>query len=136
MKSNNIEVYQIYYHPEQKKSLMGGDFINFLNDDVTINFIRNKVPNSVSFVDEIAQVLGVNYDAAYRRITGKTTLGLNDVLKLMEAFSFSVDEVFTDKKDFIRVTKAEGVNSVDKLGDYFNIAISELKTISKFQKSQ
>ena len=106
------------------------------SEERLFNFIRKKVPNSVSFVDEIAQVLGVNYDAAYRRITGKTTLGLNDVLKLMNAYNFSVDEIFTDKKDFIRVTKAEGVNSVDKLGDYFNIAISELQTISKFQNSE
>ena len=106
------------------------------SEEKLFKFIRNKVPNSVSFVDEIAQVLGVNYDAAYRRITGKTTLALNDVLKLMNAYNFSVDEIFTDKKNFIRVTKAEGVNSVDKLGDYFNIAISELKTISKFQNSE
>lgn len=106
------------------------------SEEKLFKFIRKKVPNSVSFVDEIAQVLGVNYDAAYRRITGKTALDLTAVLKLMEAYNFSMDEIFTDKKDFIRVTKAEGVNSVDKLGDYFHIAISELKTISKFQKSE
>ncbi|MBL4568570.1 MAG: hypothetical protein JKY69_02565, partial [Flavobacteriaceae bacterium] len=54
----------------------------------------------------------------------------------MKAFNFSIDDIFSDKKDFIRVTKAEGVNSIDQLGDYFSIAINELKSITKFQKSE
>ena len=70
------------------------------SEEKLFKFIRKKVPNSVSFVDEIAQVLGVNYDAAYRRITGKTALDLTAVLKLMEAYNFSMDEIFTDKKAF------------------------------------
>lgn len=106
------------------------------SEEKLFNFIRKKVPNSVSFTDEIAQVLEVNYDAAYRRIMGKTTLSLKETLKLMEAYNFSIDDIFTDKKDFIRVTKAEGVNSVDKLEEYFNLAITELKEISKFQKAE
>lgn len=105
------------------------------SEEKLFNFIRKKVPSSVSFTDEIAQVLEVNYDAAYRRINGKTTVGLEEVLKLMKAYNFSIEDVFSEKKDFIRVTKAEGVNSVDKLGDYFSIATSELESISKFQKS-
>ena len=104
-------------------------------EEKLFNFIRNKVPNSVSFTDEIAQVLKVNYDAAYRRVTGKTTLSLNETLRLMNAYDFTIDDIFSEKKDFIRVTKKEGVNSIDKLGEYFSLATSELKTISKFQKS-
>ena len=106
------------------------------SEEKLFNFIRKKVPNSVSFTDEIAQALEVNYDAAYRRINGKTALTLQETLKLTEAYNFSITDIFSDKKDFIRVTKKEGVNSVDKLGDYFNLATTELSEISKFQRSE
>ncbi|MDD7915253.1 hypothetical protein [Polaribacter ponticola] len=106
------------------------------SEEKLFNFIRKKVPESLSFTDEIAQVLEINYDAAYRRISGKTAVSLQEVLKLMEAFDFSITDVFSDKKDFIRVTKKEGVNSVDKLGEYFSLASTELREISKFQSSE
>jgi hypothetical protein len=59
MKSNNIEVYQIYYHTEQKKSLMGGDFINFLNDDVTINFENDVIKNLIPQTNENTEWVGL-----------------------------------------------------------------------------
>jgi hypothetical protein len=44
------EIYQIYYDMGQKKSLMKGDFINYLNENVTINFendlIKNLIPQT------------------------------------------------------------------------------------------
>jgi len=47
-----------------------------------IKYLKEKSQNNISFVDEIASVLDIGYDAAYRRINLKTSLTLEESVKL------------------------------------------------------
>ena len=55
--------------------------------------IRDQIPDHVSFVDEIAEVLEISNDSAYRRIRGEKALSLYEVQKLCQHFNFSVDDL-------------------------------------------
>ncbi|MGL5891535.1 MAG: hypothetical protein ACRC3B_16715 [Bacteroidia bacterium] len=64
------------------------------NRSVQLNFIqrlKDSLPSSVSFVDEIADLLDVSADSAYRRIRGETALSLDEVAILCAHFRIAPD---------------------------------------------
>lgn len=59
-----------------------------------IEYLKSKTQNSTSFVDEIATVLDIGYDAAYRRINLKTSLSLEESVKLAKHYNISLNKLF------------------------------------------
>jgi len=55
--------------------------------------IKERLPSQDSFVHEIAEVLSISYDSAYRRIRGEKALDILDLYKLAEAFNISLDSL-------------------------------------------
>jgi len=53
--------------------------------------IKGNLPPNLSFVHEIAGVLGISYDSAYRRIRGDKVLSFEELYKLCAHFKISVD---------------------------------------------
>jgi len=57
------------------------------------NMIRDQLPNHVSLVDEIAELLDISNDSAYRRIRGEKPISLQEVQKLAGTFQISLDDL-------------------------------------------
>lgn len=55
--------------------------------------IRNKTPQHLSVADEIAKVLDVSADSAYRRMRGETIISLDELTKLCMVYQISMDEL-------------------------------------------
>ena len=55
--------------------------------------LKENCNKNISFIDEVAGILDINYDAAYRRIKNKTTLSLSDAIKLANHFNVSLDNL-------------------------------------------
>jgi hypothetical protein len=55
--------------------------------------IRDQIPDHVSLVDEIAEILEISNDSAYRRIRGEKAITLYEVKKLCQRFNFSIDDL-------------------------------------------
>ncbi len=55
--------------------------------------IKKKLPANVSLADEIAEVLNISRDSAYRRIRGETVLSLDEAKTLCTKFSVSLDSL-------------------------------------------
>jgi transcriptional regulator with XRE-family HTH domain len=53
--------------------------------------IKIKLPDNLSFVHEIAEVLEISYDSAYRRIRGEKELSLEELYRLSQKFDISLD---------------------------------------------
>ena len=53
--------------------------------------IKHRLPENYSFVHEIAELLGISYDSAYRRIRGDKPLTLDELILLNEKFGLSID---------------------------------------------
>jgi hypothetical protein len=62
--------------------------------DQFIQLLKTKSPDSTSFADEIASVLDIGYDAAYRRINLKTNLTLEEGVKLARHYKVSLNKLF------------------------------------------
>ena len=61
--------------------------------------IRKRLPPHVSFVDELAELLDISRDSAYRRMRGETVLSLDEVKKLAVQFKISVDSIISPSAD-------------------------------------
>ncbi len=59
-----------------------------------INYLKAKANDKTSFVEEIASVLEIGYDAAYRRINGKTSISLEEGVKLAKHYKISLNKLF------------------------------------------
>lgn len=57
------------------------------------NHIKSKIPSHLSFVDEIAELLNISNDSAYRRIRGEKPIGLDEMQVLCNAYHISLDQV-------------------------------------------
>lgn len=58
-----------------------------------IRMIREQLPGHVSLVDEIADLLEISNDSAYRRIRGEKALSLQEVQKLAATYQISLDDL-------------------------------------------
>jgi hypothetical protein len=67
-----------------------------LHEDIQIRMIRiirEQLPGHMSLVDEIADLLEISNDSAYRRIRGEKPLSLHEVQKLARTYKISLDDL-------------------------------------------
>lgn len=62
--------------------------------------VRKHLPPHVSFADELAEILAISKDSAYRRIRGETILSLDEIKKLCEKFNISLDAIIGSSSEF------------------------------------
>jgi len=55
--------------------------------------IHDQLPDHLSMVDEIADILEISNDSAYRRIRGEKPLSLQEVQKLASSYNISIDDI-------------------------------------------
>jgi hypothetical protein len=74
----------------------------YLMSQLQINLfqcIKSVVPANLSLVDEVADVLGISNDSAYRRIRGEKEISFEEIQKLSNRFKISIDQVLNLKND-------------------------------------
>ena len=57
-------------------------------------YLKAKTQDNTSFVEEIASVLDIGYDAAYRRVNNKTNLSLEESVILARHYKISLNKLF------------------------------------------
>ena len=84
------------------------------------NLIKEKLPNNVLFTEEIADVLDISYDAAYRRINGKTSLSFKDALELAKYYEISLNELYDLSSPLSKsIIKNNYVNTYDGVNNFY-----------------
>jgi hypothetical protein len=61
--------------------------------------LKEKLPNHLSMVDEVATPLSISSDSAYRRIRGEKTLGFDEIQILADHYKVSIDQFLGLKTD-------------------------------------
>lgn len=61
--------------------------------------IKSILPPHISFVDEVAGLLDISNDSAYRRIRGEKPISLDEMQKLASHFKISIDQFLHIKTD-------------------------------------
>ena len=58
-------------------------------------FVRSKLPSHLSLVDELADLLEISIDSAYRRIRGEKNISLDELNKLCNHYRISLDQLMS-----------------------------------------
>ncbi|SHM66589.1 hypothetical protein [Flavobacterium chilense] len=92
--------------------------------------IRNKIPKSVSLIDQIAAVLEISYDASHRRISGKSKFSIDETIKLANHFSISLDNLFS-KKEKVIIEKTIEIETLKDMLHYFKSSAEQIDVLTK-----
>jgi len=95
--------------------------------------VKNRLPANVSFVDELAEILDISRDSAYRRIRGETVLSLDEVKKLYDKFGISLDVILSNSSQMVTFHRRV-VDPVDyTLEKWLNSVLKNLDFLRSFE---
>ena len=98
---------------------------------VAVEMLKNKIPKNISATEEIAFILGINYDAAYRRLNGKVGFSLKETVLLSKKFDISLNELFqVGEQNTYIVKESEPVRTLHDFKNYLNRMNDELSVVA------
>jgi hypothetical protein len=102
-----------------------------------INRVRKNLPEHLSLVDELAEMLNVSNDSAYRRIRGETSLTFDELVLLSKKFNVSVDSILGHSKEDKVSFRYNPINETDlPFKQYFDALNSMLYNYSILDNTQ
>lgn len=96
--------------------------------------IRNKIPQSVSIIEEVASILEISYDASHRRISQKSKFSIDETVKLADHFNISLDKLFS-KKEKVIVEKTIEITTMKDMLEYFKSSAEQIEILTKNPKT-
>lgn len=92
--------------------------------------IKKCIPQHLSSIDEIAELLNLNYDAAYRRLTGKVNFSLEEAVLIAKRFDISLNDLYIvgDVNSFM-ATKSPSIQTVNDFNTYMERLKNEMKNL-------
>lgn len=97
--------------------------------ELLFNQIRQKLSSHISLVDEIAELLEISNDSAYRRIRGEKALSIDELLKLSKQFSISLDLLFSLKSgNIVFNSLLIGPDGIG-INDWLRVILAEMTNI-------
>lgn len=100
------------------------------NQEVLINQIRKQLSLKDSLNDVISSVLNISYDAAHRRVSGKSKFSIDEAVQLASHFNISLDGLFF-QKDKIIVEKTLEINNLSDMLQYFKNSAQTIEKLSQ-----
>lgn len=99
-----------------------------MNDqEILLKEIRKLISTSLN--DEISAILNISYDAAYRRVSGKSKFSIDETLQLANHFNISLDKLFL-KNDKVIVEKTIEITSLNDMLSYFKKSAERIEQLA------
>jgi len=94
--------------------------------------LKKELPQHLSLVDEVAGVLGISTDSAYRRIRGEKELTITDLQKLCTRFRLSLDRLLLGGSGAFVFTGNFVNPSTFKFNEYLANMVQQVKFMNSF----
>ncbi len=101
-----------------------------------IEKIKQIIPPSLSLVDELADLLEVSTDSAYRRIRCETALSIDEVTKICHKYKISFDTFTGDSGGAVSFNYTPIRKDEKNFELYLKGILTDLKKIQSFEKKQ
>ena len=108
----------------------------FEMQDVFIKHLKQIVPTNVSLVDDIADLLKISNDSAYRRLRNETELSLDETYKICQHYKISIDSVFSQKGDSVTCNYIKLTDSVENFESYLTSLLTQLVRLQKSDEAK
>ncbi len=97
-----------------------------------LELIKSQVNGNSGFVDDLADLLCVSKDSAYRRLRGETPLQFDEIQKLCLHFNVSVDQFFGLDSSHVTFKNRTISSSKFKLKSYLESILTDLKNLDNY----
>lgn len=101
-----------------------------------IKHLKQVVPPNVSLVDDIADLLKISNDSAYRRLRNETELSLDETYKICKHYRISVDSVFSNKGDSVTCNYIKLTDSSENFETYLTGLLNQLTRLEKMEDAR
>ncbi len=104
---------------------------------VLMQRIKSALPSNISLVDELADLLKVSNDSAYRRIRGETALSIEEIASICKHFRISFDSFINSSNDrFVNFTYHQLSSHSNSFREYLQNIKNNLELMMKFPEEQ
>lgn len=94
--------------------------------------VKKRLPPNVSFADEMAEILKISRDSAYRRIRGETILSLDEAKVLCNQFGVSLDLLLGSSQEIVPFRHQIVNNEPETFEKWLRSILNNLETIAGF----
>ncbi|MES2837111.1 MAG: hypothetical protein V4667_06295 [Bacteroidota bacterium] len=101
-----------------------------------VNQLKQVVPNSVVLADELADLLEVSTDSAYRRLRCETAISIDEVILICNKFGVSLSSITTENSSTVAFHYNLISSNKNGLYTYLNNILHDLEQLSKFDNNQ
>ncbi len=98
--------------------------------------VKSKLPPNVSFPDELAEVLNISRDSAYRRIRGETILSLEEVRTICHHYRLSLDSLLAPTNDSVSFNHRAIGTTTFTFGHWLVSILQNLEMILQFPQRE
>ena len=98
--------------------------------------IKGSLPSHISLVDEVAGVLNISNDSAYRRIRGEKPISLEEITKLCIQYKISLDQFMHLNSDSVLFTGKLANRTNFSFELYLQDFLYQMQTISSFEDKE
>ena len=104
---------------------------------VLMQRIKNALPANMSLVDELADLLKVSNDSAYRRMRGETQLSIEEIASICNHFKISFDAFINSKNDSsVNFTYHQLSSHVNTFREYLQGIKDDLSQMARFPENE
>ncbi len=101
------------------------------------NALRLKSADNTSFVEEIASILDIGYDAAYRRINLRTNLSLEESVILARHYKVSMNKLFeVDSPNTVMTELPPQPKDEKGLEQWFKVSLQNVLPLTKIKSAE
>lgn len=104
------------------------------NQELLLKQIRKQLSGNESVNDAIASILNVSYDAAHRRVSGKSKFSIDETVQLANHYNISLDSLFFQKGKII-IEKTVEITTLNEMQQYFKNSAEQIEILTKHQNS-
>ncbi len=101
-----------------------------------IQQLKEIIPPNISLADELAEILEVSTDSAYRRLRGETAITIDEAYKICSRYNLSVDSVFSNKGNSVTFQYTPLTEHAGNFEKYLEGILRQLQNINKFNPKQ
>ena len=100
------------------------------------NHIKSKLPSHLSLVEEMAELLNISNDSAYRRIRGEKPIGLDEIQVLCNKYHVSLDQLLQIETNTVIFSGNKVDSAVFDLNKYLQDVKNNLTLVKMLQNPE
>jgi hypothetical protein len=106
-------------------------YIQVEMQEVFVHHLKQSVPTNVSLADDIAELLNISNDSAYRRLRCQTEFTLDETYKICSKYRLSLDSIFSNKGNTVTCNYNKLTNSAQSFETYLTSLLHQIQQMQK-----